>query len=116
MDIKGQWHSFPELERLIQLKIYFALVVYSYALHLRRGTYRSLARTEYNRIPQSATFGAFDLSDRPEDFELDERDLYTPAGRSSEYPLRPNGNSHLKQYPNGAGVGNEDVLFEAGRS
>jgi len=98
------------------LKIYFALIVYSYALHLRRGSYRSLARSEYNRVPQSATFGAFDLPDRPEDFELDERELYTPAGRSDEYPHRPNGNAQSKHYPNGVGDGNGDVVFEAGRS
>jgi len=102
------------------LKIYFALIVYSYALHLRRGTYRALTRSEYGRLPQSATFGAFDLPDRPEDFELDEQELYTPAGRSGGYPQpnRTNGSAHTgsytKNYPNGNVVGNGDVVFEAG--
>jgi len=100
------------------LKIYFALIVYSYALHLRRGTYRTLNRSEYGRLPQSATFGAFELPDRPEDFELDEQELYTPPGRSGEYPHRMNGNAYSKpkHHPNGNGMGNGDVLFEAGRS
>jgi len=100
------------------LKIYFALIVYSYALHLRRGTYRTLNRSEYGRLPQSATFGAFDLPERPEDFELDETDLYTPAGRSGEYPHahRVNGSAYSKHgHPNGNGMGNGDVVFEAGR-
>jgi len=102
------------------LKIYFALIVYSYALHLRRGTYRSLVRSEYGRLPQSATYGAFDLPDRAEDFELDERELYTPS--SSQLPLtrdgyshRPNGSANSKYYPNGNATGNGDVLFEAHR-
>jgi len=96
------------------LKIYFSLIIYSYALHLRRGTYRTLTRSEYSRVPPSATGGAFNLPDGPEDFELEEQDSYTPAGGSIAYPRGPNGSAYSKHYPNGDGNGN--VLFEAGRT
>ncbi|GAA6006845.1 Kei1p [Rhodotorula paludigena] len=35
------------------LKIYFILVLYSYALHVRRGTYSSLPKSSHNTIPSS---------------------------------------------------------------
>ncbi|BGP33293.1 hypothetical protein JCM10296v2_005087 [Rhodotorula toruloides] len=35
------------------LKIYFILVLYSFALHLRRGTYASLPKSSHNTIPSS---------------------------------------------------------------
>ncbi|BGP25737.1 hypothetical protein JCM10295v2_004670 [Rhodotorula toruloides] len=35
------------------LKVYFILVLYSFALHLRRGTYASLPKSSHNTIPSS---------------------------------------------------------------
>ncbi|EIN09653.1 DUF1753-domain-containing protein [Punctularia strigosozonata HHB-11173 SS5] len=63
-------------------KFYFALLIYSYAMHLRRGSYRSLPHSR----PNPATTGVYAaLGDDEEDVEIEE--FYrvptrTPAGNS----------------------------------
>ncbi|KAF9453609.1 DUF1753-domain-containing protein [Macrolepiota fuliginosa MF-IS2] len=71
-------------------KLYFALLIYSYATHLRKGSYRSLplSRSNYTSIPSNATANSYETAlDLADDEEL--------AGTGDFYrvPLR-NTNTH----------------------
>jgi len=66
------------------LKIYFAYLLYSFALHLRNGTYRSLPGAQYARIPEIASQDPY----AAEEFELDDRDLYRGSTPNSAYRSR----------------------------
>jgi len=70
-------------------KIYFALLIYSYATHLRKGSYRSLplSRSNYTSIPSSANGNSYETAlDMADDEELAGGDFY-------HVPLR-NTNTH----------------------
>ncbi|KAJ7048618.1 Inositolphosphorylceramide synthase subunit Kei1-domain-containing protein [Mycena amicta] len=54
-------------------KIYFALLIYSYAIHLRKGSYRGLSRTVPNSRPLNISI---ENSVLPEDDDDDTVDLY----------------------------------------
>ncbi|KAJ7633703.1 Inositolphosphorylceramide synthase subunit Kei1-domain-containing protein [Mycena rosella] len=71
-------------------KIYFALLIYSYAVHLRKGSYRALARTQPPRSAISAQ--PLDLADE-EDEEIE--DFYRVPLRQPPTPTKHTGN-HLK--------------------
>ncbi|KAF7319787.1 hypothetical protein MKEN_00761200 [Mycena kentingensis (nom. inval.)] len=70
-------------------KIYLALLIYSYAIHLRQGSYRGLARTP--RAAASASFSTAadrDASVLPEDDD-DAVDLYRVPLRAPPTPTAP---------------------------
>jgi hypothetical protein len=104
------------------LKLYFGLILYSYALHLRRGTYRSRRESSYGLVPQSATQGAFDLPSHADEFELDDRGIgmYSPATTNLLFQTPNSATSfpadafRKPPIPNGTGRG--DVIFDAGVS
>ncbi|KZS94586.1 DUF1753-domain-containing protein [Sistotremastrum niveocremeum HHB9708] len=59
------------------IKIYFAALLYSYAVHLRRGTYRTLPLSKpllnaYDRLTPSATRNTFDFQGEGDEFEADD--------------------------------------------
>lgn len=72
-------------------KIYLALLIYSYAMHLRKGTYRALARTVPPQRPVGAA--AADGAVLPEDDDEDVEDFYRVPLRT---PPAPNSNAHLR--------------------
>ncbi|KAJ7652095.1 Inositolphosphorylceramide synthase subunit Kei1-domain-containing protein [Mycena polygramma] len=74
-------------------KIYLALLIYSFALHLRKGSYRALARTQPTRAVGTTSAAAL-----PEDEDEDEDigDFYRVPLRSPVTPNRQTGN-HLNK-------------------
>lgn len=107
------------------VQFYFALLIYSYATHLRKGSYRSLHHSRSNGSAVPSSYEASALPDEDEEIE----DFYrvpirTPqSGSISSFtefmaaPKRPRrtkgGKSSMSRVinaPNGAG--NEDVLFD----
>ncbi|KAJ6498089.1 Inositolphosphorylceramide synthase subunit Kei1-domain-containing protein [Mycena vitilis] len=74
-------------------KIYLALLIYSFALHLRKGSYRALARTQPARVVGTTSTAAL-----PEDEDEDEDigDFYRVPLRSPATPNRQTGN-HLNK-------------------
>ncbi|KAJ7630332.1 Inositolphosphorylceramide synthase subunit Kei1-domain-containing protein [Roridomyces roridus] len=68
-------------------KIYLCLVIYSLAVHLRQGTFRSLARTQPSR-PTGSSIQALDLPDE-EDEEIE--DFYRVPLRQPSTPTKTNG-------------------------
>ncbi|KAJ6573805.1 Inositolphosphorylceramide synthase subunit Kei1-domain-containing protein [Mycena vulgaris] len=71
-------------------KIYFALLIYSYATHLRKGSYRALARTQPSR-PGTTSIQTLDLPDEEEE-EIE--DFYRVPLRQPSTPNKQTGN-HL---------------------
>lgn len=76
------------------LKIYFASLVYSYAIHLRRGSYRSLPLA--NPSPESyrtqGNIRDYELIDEEESFPMPRRGPALPAAHRAASPRRrPNG-------------------------
>lgn len=51
-------------------KIYFALLIYSYAVHLRKGSYRALPKSRPNGSPYTGVSTLPDEEEDPEDFYL----------------------------------------------
>ncbi|KAJ7222580.1 Inositolphosphorylceramide synthase subunit Kei1-domain-containing protein [Mycena pura] len=72
-------------------KIYLALLIYSYAMHLRKGTYRALARTIPPQRP--GVSAPADGAVLPEDEDEDVEDFYRVPLRT---PPPPNPNAHLR--------------------
>jgi len=71
-------------------KVYFALLIYSYATHLRKGSYRSLpfSRSNYTSIPSSANGNSYETAlDMADDEEIAGGDFYN-------VPLRNTNNTH----------------------
>ncbi|KAJ7479965.1 Inositolphosphorylceramide synthase subunit Kei1-domain-containing protein [Mycena galericulata] len=69
-------------------KIYFCLVIYSFAMHLRKGTYRALARSQIPR-PTTTSIQTLDLPDE-EDEEIE--DFYRVPLRQPSTPIKQSGN------------------------
>ncbi|KAI0083942.1 Inositolphosphorylceramide synthase subunit Kei1-domain-containing protein [Irpex rosettiformis] len=87
------------------IKIYFALLLYSYAIHLRKGSYRNLPMS---RAQASATYAAVntipDDDDDPEDFHLP---IHAP-------PPPPPGHGHT---PSGSSISSfADFVSAPGRA
>ncbi|KAJ7451043.1 Inositolphosphorylceramide synthase subunit Kei1-domain-containing protein [Mycena latifolia] len=69
-------------------KIYLALLIYSFAIHLRKGSYRALARTQPLR-PAATSIQTLNLPDE-EDEEIE--DFYRVPLHQPPTPTRPTGN------------------------
>ncbi|KAJ6569426.1 Inositolphosphorylceramide synthase subunit Kei1-domain-containing protein [Mycena capillaripes] len=73
-------------------KIYLALLIYSFAIHLRKGSYRALARTQ----PTRAAATSSSVSALPEDEDEEIEDFYRVPLRAPSTPNRQTGN-HLNK-------------------
>ncbi|KZT25255.1 DUF1753-domain-containing protein [Neolentinus lepideus HHB14362 ss-1] len=89
-------------------KIYFALLLYSYASHLRKGSYRSLALSRPNPSALPANYDTLPDEEEPEEAS----DFYRLPLRSP----RPPANGGTRRANGKAGVGEEngtgEVLFD----
>lgn len=74
----------------MHIQIYLALLIYSFAIHLRKGSYRALARTQPTR---SAATSA-DVSALPEDEDEEIEDFYRVPLRAPSTPNKQT-NNHL---------------------
>ncbi|KAJ6456154.1 Inositolphosphorylceramide synthase subunit Kei1-domain-containing protein [Mycena sanguinolenta] len=89
-------------------KVYFALLLYSYAIHLRKGSYRSLALTRSNP-PRPTTNGVAQSSSALAEDELDEEieDFYRVPLRTpppnSRHATHPNSVSSFAEFVGGGG-------------
>jgi len=87
------------------IKLYFIIIIYNYALHLRHGTYRALPLSR--SIRGLSAVGHFpDSESEDEDTHLhDVDDFHQP------YPPRANGHGHRYSASERAGAG--EVVFDA---
>lgn len=72
-------------------QIYLCLIIYSLSVHLRKGTYRALARTQLSRPTATSSIQALDLPDE-EDEEIE--DFYRVPLRQPATPTQQT-NSHF---------------------
>ncbi|KAJ7714575.1 Inositolphosphorylceramide synthase subunit Kei1-domain-containing protein [Mycena maculata] len=72
-------------------KIYFCLIVYSFAVHLRKGSYRALARTQ---IPRPIATSSLQTLDLPVDEDEEIEDFYRVPLRQPATPNKQTAN-HL---------------------
>ncbi|CAL1715245.1 unnamed protein product [Somion occarium] len=80
-------------------KIYFALLLYSYASHLRKGSYRSLP---YTRQPLPSHYQPIHPTTALPDEEEEVDDFYRlPVRAPAPPPLTPSGSSHARSGSNG---------------
>ncbi|KAJ7051139.1 Inositolphosphorylceramide synthase subunit Kei1-domain-containing protein [Mycena amicta] len=77
-------------------KIYLALLIYSYAIHLRKGSYRGLSRTVPNSRPLNISI---ENSVLPEDDDDDAVDLYRVPLRTPPLPPTPTGDKQKRFAP-----------------
>jgi len=103
-------------------KIYFAMLIYSYALHLRKGSYRSLPASRSS--PQNRTTSLSALPDDDDDLDLPTEDFYrlpTSAGghsRSNSLPHAGRGGAAVGGHArSGSSVGSfADFVSAPGRT
>ncbi|KAL4250883.1 hypothetical protein ABKN59_008710 [Abortiporus biennis] len=84
-------------------KIYFALLLYSYAIHLRKGSYRSLPYTRVSSSPHhqhSASYGGTSALANIPDEEEEVEDFYRLPVRAPPTPSSA-GHTRTSSYPNG---------------
>ena len=111
-------------------KIYFAVLIYSYAFHLRKGSYRSLPQSFATST--SRTYGPFpdelpeddeDDQQEPESFYRPSRSFHTPHSSIASWSDFVSAPGRKKRYfqRNGGGAGSykgdegsltEEVLFD----
>ncbi|TFK51872.1 DUF1753-domain-containing protein [Heliocybe sulcata] len=89
-------------------KIYFALLLYSYASHLRKGSYRSLPLSRPNPAALPANYDTLPDEEDPDENHAD--DFYRLPLRSP----RPPANGGTRRGNGSAKDGAAEVLFEAG--
>ncbi|KAF8308327.1 DUF1753-domain-containing protein [Clavulina sp. PMI_390] len=84
-------------------KVYFALLIYSYAIHLRKGTYRSLPLSKARDDPTSfQSTSALAPPGTANEYELDEeRGFPSPSPAPFNSKQRPNGTSGPSASGNG---------------
>jgi len=108
------------------LKIYLALLIYSYAIHLRKGSYRNLPHSRPNvtsEFDETALIGDDDDDEEIEDFyrvpvRTPQSTTHSPApngspGRSSNRLSGRNHSQSIKQHPISRSSSREaEVLFD----
>ncbi|GAA5839514.1 hypothetical protein JCM9279_005965 [Rhodotorula babjevae] len=97
------------------LKIYFILVLYSFALHLRRGTYSSLPHSSHNTVPSSKFTSSTTSSGSPSSRNRRRFGPGAGAGHTRDSSTGGARYTHLRgaslaSSVGGAGVGGRDSL------
>ncbi|KAM5534642.1 hypothetical protein V8D89_011654 [Ganoderma adspersum] len=101
------------------LKIYFAALLYSYAIHLRKGSYRSLPHSRSYSPNGAANGGAYSTSALPDDDDDDVEEFYrlpvrTPT--SAQHPPPQNGTARSGHTPTSSASSFTDFVSAPGRA
>ncbi|KAI0630830.1 DUF1753-domain-containing protein [Trametes polyzona] len=97
-------------------KIYFAALLYSYAIHLRKGSYRSLPRSRPYQANTSANGVAYAASALPEGDDDDVEEFYRLPVRAPAQPTSANGNAHSGHTPTSSHSSFADFVSAPGRT
>lgn len=100
-------------------QIYFAALLYSYAIHLRKGSYRSLPHSRSYSPNGTANGGAYSTSALPDDDDDDVEDFYrlpvrTPT--SAQHPPPQNGTARSGHTPTSSASSFTDFVSAPGRA
>lgn len=87
------------------LQLYFIVIIYNYALHLRHGTYRTLPLSRSTR-------GLSAVSHFP-DSESEDEDTHLHDVDNFHQPYPPRTNGHGPRYSASERAGASDVVFDA---
>ncbi|KAL1944988.1 hypothetical protein VTO73DRAFT_2608 [Trametes versicolor] len=97
-------------------KIYFSALLYSYAIHLRKGSYRALPRSRPYQANTSANGGAYAASALPDGDDDDVEEFYRLPVRAPAQQAPPNGNAHIGHTPTSSHSSFADFVSAPGRT
>ncbi|KAI0820298.1 DUF1753-domain-containing protein [Trametes gibbosa] len=97
-------------------KIYFAALLYSYAIHLRKGSYRSLPRSRPYPANGAANGGAYASSALPDGDDDDVEEFYRLPVRAPAQQAPANGNAHGGHTPTSSHSSFADFVSAPGRT
>ncbi|KAI1793506.1 Inositolphosphorylceramide synthase subunit Kei1-domain-containing protein [Ganoderma leucocontextum] len=100
------------------LKIYFAALLYSYAIHLRKGSYRSLPHSQSYLPNGTANGGAYSTSALPDEDDDDVEEFYRLPVRTptSAHPPPQNGSARGGHTPTSSLSSFTDFVSAPGRA
>ncbi|KAI0358024.1 DUF1753-domain-containing protein [Trametes cingulata] len=97
-------------------KIYFAALLYSYAIHLRKGSYRSLPRSRPYNANASANGVAYATSALPDGDDDDVEEFYRLPVRAPAQGAPANGSAHGGHTPSSSHSSFADFVSAPGRT